>query len=89
MRKVQQDSRLIEPLAEYYSQHSDTDSFTAWAEKVKDVTPKLEALVNEVHTKKVEGASQMDHHILNLVRRKMRVKEFEIRLSSSVGHGDS
>jgi hypothetical protein len=80
---------LIEPLAEYYSQHSDTDSFTVWAEKVKGLVPKLEALVIEINTKRGEGASQVDHHILDLVRKKMRIKEFETRLSGSIDREDS
>lgn len=80
---------LIEPLAEYYSQHSGTDSFTVWAEKVKGLVPKLEALVIEINTKRGEGASQVDHHILDLVRKKMRIKEFETRLSGSIDREDS
>lgn len=80
---------LIEPLSEYYSQHSDTDSFTVWDEKVKGLVSKLEALVTEINTNRGEGAPQVDHHILDLVRKKMRVKEFKTRLSGSVDRKDS
>ncbi|MBI2836626.1 MAG: hypothetical protein HYX85_02910 [Chloroflexi bacterium] len=74
---------LIEPLAEFYSQHSDTDSFTIWATRVNNLFPKLEALVAEINTKKSEGKNQVDKYILELVEKKMRVKEFKIRLSGS------
>jgi len=80
---------LIEPLAEYYSQHSDTNSFKIWAEKVNSLFPKLEALVTEINPKRGEGASQVDPHILDLVAKKMRLKEFKTRLSGSVDREDS
>ncbi len=73
---------LIEPLAEYYSQHSGTESFTVWAEKVNGLFPKLEALVAEIKWSG-EGVSQVDKHIHELVKKKMRVEEFKIRLSGS------
>ncbi len=74
---------LIEPLAEFYSQHSDIDSFTIWAEKVNGLSPKLEALVAEINTKNSEGETQVDKHIYELVKKKMRVEKFKIRLSGS------
>jgi len=74
---------LIEPFAEFYSQHSDTDSFTIWATKVNNLFPKLEALVAEVHTKNGKEEAQVDQHIYKLVEKKMRIKEFKIRLSGS------
>ena len=74
---------LIEPLAEFYSQYSDTDSFTIWATKVNNLFPKLEALVAEVHTKNGKEEAQVDQHIYKLVEKKMRIKEFKIRLSGS------
>ena len=74
---------LIEPLAEFYSQHSDTGSFTIWAQKVDNLFPKLEALVGEVNTKNVKKEAQVDEHIYKLVEKKMRLKEFKTRLSGS------
>ena len=74
---------LIEPLAEYYSQYVDTDSFTTWAKKVNNLFPKLEALVAEIHTKNSKEEVQVDQHIYKLVEKKMRVKEFKLRLSGS------
>jgi len=74
---------LIEPLAEFFSKHSDTDSFTMWAKKVNNLFPKLEALVAEIHTRKGKEDVQVDQHIYKLIEKKMRVKEFKIRLSGS------
>lgn len=74
---------LIEPLAEYYSQHSDTDTFTSWAEKINNLFPKLEALVAEKTTQSSKGKSQVDQHILELVEKKMRIGEFKKRLTGS------
>jgi len=74
---------LVEPLAEFYSQHSDTDSFTIWAKKVNNLFPKLEALVVEINTKNGKKEVRVDQHIYKLVEKKMRVKEFKIRLSGS------
>ena len=44
---------LIEPLAEYYSQHSDTDSFSIWAEKVNSLLPKFVELTHEYAKKTI------------------------------------
>jgi len=74
---------LIEPLAEYYSQHSDTDSFSIWAEKVNSLLPKLEELVHEYATKTIAGKAQFDQELYKLVEKKMRLEEFKIRLSGS------
>jgi len=74
---------LIEPFAEFYSQHSDTDSFAIWATKVDNLFPKLEEFVAEITKKKSEGETQVDKHIYELVKKKMRVEEFKIRLSGS------
>ncbi|MFB0559262.1 MAG: DUF5677 domain-containing protein [Dehalococcoidales bacterium] len=74
---------LIEPLAEFYSQHSDMDSFTIWAEKVNNLFPKLEEFVAEITTRNMEREAQVDQRIYKLVEKKMRVKEFKIRLSGS------
>ncbi len=71
---------LIEPLAEFYYQHSDKDSFSVWAQKVTDLFPKIEALVAEVNTKSGKKGVQVDKHILELIDKKMRLKEFKIRL---------
>ncbi len=74
---------LIEPLAEYYYQHSGTESFTVWSEKVNGLVPKLVSFVAEIGTKSGEGVSGGDQHMLELVEKKMRMKEFKIRLSGS------
>lgn len=74
---------LIEPLAELYSQHSDTDSFTIWDTKVNNLLPKLEEFVAEINTKSGKGKTQVDKHIYELVKKKMRVEEFKMRLSGS------
>ncbi len=74
---------LIEPLADFYSQHSDIGSFTIWATKVNNLLPKLEEFVAEITSKKSEEGTQVDKHIYELVEKKMRVKEFKIRLSGS------
>lgn len=74
---------LIEPLAEFYTQHSDIDSFTIWAEKVNNLFPKLEEFVAEITTRNSEGEAQVDQRIYKLVEKKMRVEEFKIRLSGS------
>lgn len=74
---------LIEPVAEFYFQHSNKDSFTIWAGKVNNLFPKLEALVAEVNTKNGKKGVQVDQRIYKLVEKKMRVKEFKIRLSGS------
>jgi len=74
---------LIGPLAEYYSQYSNTDSFKIWAEKVNNLFPVLEELVNEINAKNKEGTFKVDESIRELVEKKMRVKEFKIRFSGS------
>ena len=74
---------LIEPLAEFYSQHSDTDSFTTWAKKVNSLFPKLEGFVAEYATKSIAEKAQIDQHLYKLVEKKMRLEEFKIRLSGS------
>jgi hypothetical protein len=74
---------LIEPLAEFYSQHSDTDSFTIWAKKVNSLFPKLEEFVAEYATKRIAEKSQIDQHLYKLVEKKMRLKEFKTRLPGS------
>ena len=74
---------LTEPLAEYYSQHSDTDSFTTWAKKVNSLFPKLEGFVAEYATKSIAEKAQIDQHLYKLVEKKMRLEEFKIRLSGS------
>ena len=74
---------LIEPLAEFYSQYSDTDSFTIWATKVNNLFPKLGEFVAEKTKKNREKGVQVDKHIYKLIEKKMRVKEFKRRLSSS------
>lgn len=74
---------LIEPLAEYYSQHSDTDSFSTWAEKVNSQIPELLELSHEFRTKTIAENAQFDQESYKLVEKKMRLKEFKIRLSGS------
>lgn len=74
---------LIEPLAEYYSQHSDTDSFSIWAEKVNSLSPKVEELSHEYAKKTITGKAQFDQELYKLVEKRMRLEEFKIRLSGS------
>lgn len=74
---------LIEPLAEYYSQHSDTKSFSIWAEKVNNLLPKLEELVAEYAKKTIAGKAEFGQELYKLVEKKMRLEEFKIRFSSN------
>lgn len=74
---------LIEPLAEYYSQHSDTDSFSIWAEKVNSLIPKFVELSREYAKKTIAGKAQFDQELYRLIEKKMRLKKLKIRLSGS------
>ena len=72
---------LVEPLAEYYSQHSDTDSFSVWAEKVNSLTPKLVELNHEYAKKTIAEKAQFNRELYELVEKKMRLEETKIKLS--------
>ena len=74
---------LIEPLAEYYSEHSDTESFSIWAEKVNNLIPKLVDLLSEHAKKTIAGKAEIDKELYELVEKKMRLKEFRVRFSSN------
>jgi hypothetical protein len=73
----------IEPLSDFYSRHSSEDSYSVWAQKMNDLFPKIKALSVEVGTKSGREEVHVDKHILILIEKKMRVKEFKIRLSGS------
>lgn len=72
---------LIEPLAEYYSQHSDTVIFSIWAEKVNSLSPKLVELAREYAEKTIAENAQFDQELYKLTEKKMRWEELKIRLS--------
>lgn len=72
---------LIEPLAECYSQHSDTDSFYVWAEKVNNLTPRLVELSQEYSKKTIAEEAEFNQELYELIEKKMRVEEIKIRLS--------
>ncbi len=74
---------LIEPLAEYYSEHSDTESFSIWAEKVDNLIPKLVDLLSEHAKKTIAGKAEIDKELYELVEKKMRLKEFRVRFSGN------
>jgi len=76
---------LIEPLAEFYSQHSDVSSFDVWAIKVNNLLPKMEEFVAEISKRKIGEGAQVDKRIIELVEKRMRMKEFKIRLSGNNG----
>lgn len=71
---------LIEPMAEFYSEHSETNVLSLWAEKVNALFPKLETLAAELDTKEGKKKAPVDRHIYELVMKKMRVKEFRAKL---------
>lgn len=72
---------LNEPLAELYYQHSKSDVFEVWYEKVGNLLPKLEELVAEITAKPTSQISQVSHDLQELVNKKMRFKEFKRRLT--------
>jgi hypothetical protein len=74
---------LVEPLAEYYFQHSDTEGFSMWAEKVNSLLPKLVELSHEGATTTIAGKEQLNQKLYELVVEKMRLDELKIRLSGS------
>lgn len=79
---------LIEPLAECYSQHSDTNSFSIWAEKVNSLSPKLVELTHEYAKKTIAEKAQFDQELYKLTEKKMRWEEFKIKLSSNGNQSD-
>ena len=74
---------LIGPLAECYSQHSDTDSFLIWAEKVNSLSPKIVELTHEYAKKTIAEKAQYDQELHELIEKKMRFEEMKIKLSGS------
>lgn len=68
---------LKEPLAEFYHQHSESDVFEIWYGKVDALLPKLEDLTSESTVKPWDKTSQVDHTILELVKKKMRFDKFK------------
>lgn len=72
---------LMEPLAECYSQHSDTVIFSIWAEKVNSLSLKLVELTREYARKTIAEKAQFDQELYKLTEKKMRWEEFKIRLS--------
>ncbi len=77
------DLLLTEPLSEYYSQHSESVVYSAWAEKVSKVRLELEALTIEAINRSRDDMSEVDKRIKELVSGKMRLKEFKQRFSGS------
>jgi hypothetical protein len=76
---------LIEPLAEYYSRHSSKDSFEIWAKRVNNLPSEIEEFVADISKKKIGKGALIDKRIIELVEKKMRMKEFKIRLSGGNG----
>lgn len=72
---------LVEPLAEYYSQHSDTDSFYVWAEKVNNLIPRLVELSQEYSKKTIAEEAEINQKLYKLTEKRMRFEEIKIRLS--------
>ena len=79
---------LVEPLAECFSQHSATDSFSIWAEKINSLSPKFVELAREYAKKTIAEKAQFDQGLYKLTEKKMRWKEVKIRLSSSGDKSD-
>lgn len=76
---------LMEPLAELYYRYSESDVFELWYRKIDLLRPKLVELGSEVTWKTIGGMSEVDHNILELVKKKMRFEEFKRRV---VGDGN-
>lgn len=72
---------LMEPLAEYYSQHSDADVYRAWAEKVDKLIPQMESLATEASMRKIGGKPEVDKQIMEQVEKKLRLRQFKNILS--------
>ncbi len=72
---------LTEPLAEYYSQNSETVVYMAWAKKVDKLVSQMEDLVNKPMIGSIEEMTELDQHVKELVEKKMRIKEFKKILS--------
>jgi len=72
---------LMEPLAELYYRHSDSDVFELWYGKIDILRPKLVELGSEITKRTINGMSEVDHTILELTKKKMRFEEFKRRLT--------
>ncbi len=68
---------LVEPLAEYYFQHSDTVVYMSWANKVDKIVAELEDLTIEVNKRSSENELDIEKYIVELIEKKMRLKEFK------------
>jgi len=71
------DVALNEPLAELYYGRSESDVFSRWCAKVKDLQPKLLELFSEIAEKPAFGTSKVDHPLRELTEKKLRLKDFE------------
>lgn len=76
---------LMEPLAELYHRHSESDVFEVWYGKIDILRPKLVELGSEITEKTIDGMSEVNHDIQELVKKKMRFEEFKRRV---VGDGN-
>jgi len=68
---------LNEPLAEFYYRRSESEVFSEWCAKVNDLKPKLLDLFSEIADKPASGTSKVDHPLLELIEKKLRLKDFE------------
>lgn len=68
---------LNEPLAELYGGRSESAVFGRWGARVNDLKPKLLELLSEVTDKPASGTSKADHTLLELTKKKLRLRDFE------------
>lgn len=74
---------LVEPLAEYYHQHSNSDVYEVWSNKINDFLPKLHEIATEIAEKRLVDIAEIDNALIELTNRKMRFEEFKRRIGGS------
>ena len=75
---------LCEPLAELYHEHSESDAFSRWSEKVGETKPKLVELLSEIAERPASGTSKAGDALWERTKKKLRLKDLE-RLLTELG----
>jgi len=68
---------LVEPLAEFYYQHTDEDIYNTWVKKIGNLVPRLVDITSEIKKQKVIGSNSIDPVIHDLAFKKMRIENLK------------
>lgn len=68
---------LYEPLAGLYYERSESDAFSRWSEKARELKPKLVELVSEIAERPASGKSRVGDALWERTKKKLHFKDFE------------